>query len=312
MLCKRIIVCLDVHDGRVVKGVSFEGLRDMGDPVELAERYEAAGADEVVFLDISASADGRRTLLDTVRRTAERLFVPLTVGGGIGDVDDIARVLRAGADKVSVNTAAVRRPELIADAAAVFGNQCVVASIDARLDFVAPDLGQRARPTYYRVYTHGGRRRTSLDAVEWARRCAELGAGEILLTSIDRDGRRDGYELALTRRVVDAVAVPVIASGGAGCADHFRDAFLMGGADAALAAGTFHEGTLTVEAVKSTLAAVGLPVRRLPSPECSASIGDGRAHRLTPPSSIPAPARRFESMAAPAGDPRVNEPPRRS
>lgn len=257
MLCRRVIVCLDVRDGRVVKGVSFRDLRDMGDPVGLAARYEAEGADEIVFLDISASAEGRRTLLDVVRRTAERLFIPLTVGGGIAEVDDIARALRAGADKVSVNTAAVRRPELLREAADRFGSQCVVASIDARREPAAP-------APRWRVYTHGGRRPTVLDALEWARHCTRLGAGEVLLTSIDQDGRRTGYDLELTRRAVEAVPVPVIASGGAGTAEHLRDAFLVAGADAALAAGIFHDGTTTVRAVKEALRAAGVPVRECP------------------------------------------------
>ncbi|HEX7118404.1 MAG TPA: imidazole glycerol phosphate synthase subunit HisF [Longimicrobiales bacterium] len=281
MLRKRVTVCLDVRDGRVVKGVRFEGLRDVGDPVELAARYEAEGADEIVFLDISASAEGRRTLLDVVRRTAERLFIPLTVGGGVHDADDVARALRAGADKVSINTAAVRRPELLAEAAARFGAQCVVASIDAlREPASAPGGAGRAtrgrsagpgndRPvpapaagsrSGYRVYTHGGRLATGLDAVAWAAECAARGAGEVLLTSIDRDGRRDGYELELVRSVSDAVPVPVIASGGAGCAADFRAAF-DAGADAALAAGIFHDGVLGVGAVKRELAAAGVAVR---------------------------------------------------
>jgi cyclase len=267
MLRKRVIVCLDVKDGRVVKGVSFEGLRDMGDPVELATRYEAEGADEIVFLDISASAEGRRTLLDVVRRTAERLFIPLTVGGGINDVEDVARALRAGADKVSINTAGVRRPELFTEAAERFGAQCVVASIDAkRVPAQGHAAGSAEEPgrdnqIVYRVYTHGGRTPTELEAVAWAARCAELGAGEILLTSIDEDGRRNGFDLELTGRVVRAVTVPVIASGGAGSAEHFRDAFLIAGADAALAAGMFHDGSTTVGEVKRVLAEAGIPVR---------------------------------------------------
>lgn len=253
MLRKRVIVCLDVREGRVVKGVCFTGLRDVGDPVELASRYEAEGADEVVFLDISASAEGRSTLLDVVRRTAERLFIPLTVGGGITGVEDIARALRAGADKVSVNTAAVSRPDIFAEAAARFGSQCVVASVDAQRDARAP--------SGYRVATHGGRVMTELDAVEWAVRSAELGAGEILLTSIDEDGRRAGYDLELTRRVADVVRVPVIASGGAGIANHLRDAFVVGRADAALVAGILHDGSTTVGALKKSLLASGILIR---------------------------------------------------
>jgi imidazole glycerol-phosphate synthase subunit HisF len=275
MLRKRIIVCLDVKDGRVVKGVSFEGLRDVGDPVELAQRYETEGADEIVFLDISASAEGRRTLLDTVRRTAENLFIPLTVGGGINDVSDIALALRAGADKVSINTVAVARPELITEAAERFGSQCIVASVDARLErrqielMAHPEapgpLGNRASASvWFRVFTHGARNATDLDAVEWARRCAELGAGEILLTSIDQDGRRKGYDLELTARVAEAVAVPVIASGGAGTAEHIRDAFLLAGADAALVAGILHDGTTTIGALKAFLAGAGIAVREGP------------------------------------------------
>ena len=272
MLRKRVIVCLDVKDGRVVKGVSFEGLRDVGNPVELAQRYEAEGADEIVFLDISASAEGRRTLLDTVRQTAENLFIPLTVGGGINDVSDVALALRAGADKVSINTAAVTRPELISEAAHKFGSQCIVASIDARqerrkieliahAEGVAPPAGAAPPATWYRVFTHGGRNMTELDAVEWARKCAELGAGEILITSIDQDGRRAGYDLELTARVGEAVSVPVIASGGAGTAEHVRDAFLLAGADAALLAGILHDGVTTVGALKQFLAESGIDIR---------------------------------------------------
>lgn len=256
MLCKRVIVCLDVKDGRVVKGVRFRGLRDAGDPAALAARYEAEGADEVVLLDISASVEGRRTLLDVVQRTAERLFIPLTVGGGMRDLGDIARALRAGADKVAINTAAVRRPALLGEAAARFGAQCVVASIDAA--HYTPPSGAAA---FHRVHTHGGRTPTDLDAVAWARECAARGAGEILLTSIDRDGCRTGFDIALTRAVADAVDVPLIASGGAGMPEHFIDALTAGGADAALAAGIFHDGTVRVDAVKRALAAAGLPVR---------------------------------------------------
>lgn len=272
MLHKRIIVCLDVKDGRVVKGVRFEDLRDMGDPVELAVRYEAEGADEIVFLDISAATEGRSTLLDVVQRTAEKLFIPLTVGGGVRDVDEVAAVLRAGADKVSVNTAAVENPELLRDAASRFGRQCIVASIDARIEKRQIEIATRPQGTvahvvaepggvWFRVFTHGGRTPTELDAVAWARQCEELGAGEILLTSIDHDGLRTGYDLELTARIVEAVSVPVIASGGAGSADHIRDAFLLAGADAALAAGIFHDGTCTVGDVKRVLASAGIPVR---------------------------------------------------
>ena len=250
MLCRRIIVCLDVAAGRVVKGVSFRSLRDVGDPVELATRYQQEGADEIVFLDISASTEGRRTLLDVVRRTAEQLFIPLTVGGGINEVADIDRALRAGADKVTVNTAAVRRPALLAAAAARFGCQCIVISVDA---LARPDGG-------YTVYTHGGRTATDLNAVEWTRACTETGAGEVLITSIDQDGRRAGYDLDLTRRIAAAVSVPVIASGGAGTAAHMLDAF-RAGADAVLAAGIFHDAVTTVAEVKRFLHDEGVPVR---------------------------------------------------
>ncbi|WP_420715364.1 imidazole glycerol phosphate synthase subunit HisF [Myxococcus sp. MISCRS1] len=253
MLTRRLIVCLDVKGGRVVKGVRFEGLRDVGDPVELALRYEQEGADEVTFLDISASEEERETLWDLVRRTAEQLFIPLTVGGGVRTVEDVGRALRAGADKVSINSAAVARPELLTECAERFGAQCVVASIDARKE------GER-----YRVYTHGGRRPTELDAVTWAQVCVARGAGEVLLTSIDQDGARSGYDLELTRRVVDAVAVPVIASGGAGSAEHVRDGLTRGGADAALVAGILHDGLTTVGAIKSLLRSSGLPIRSTP------------------------------------------------
>jgi cyclase len=273
-LKRRIVVCLDVDGGRVVKGVNFRGLRDVGDPVELAARYEAEGADEIVYLDISASAEGRRTLLDVVQKTARQLFIPLTVGGGINGVDDIERALRAGADKVSVNTAAVRAPGLLNEAAMRFGSQCVVLSIDARRPGAEPasavesglpaerKAGPRAgRARRYEVCTHGGRVPTGLEAETWARVGAAGGAGEILITSIDRDGRRDGYDIDMTRAIVEAVNVPVIASGGAGNADHMRAAFVRAGADAALAAGIFHDGVTTVGAVKRHLADAGVPIR---------------------------------------------------
>lgn len=250
MLTRRVIVCLDVRGGRVVKGVRFESLRDVGDPVELAERYEAAGADEIVFLDISASAEERATLLDLARRTAERLFIPLTIGGGVRTADDMARALRAGADKVSVNTAAVARPALLTEAADRFGAQCVVASIDAK-----------RRGSGWCVHTRGGRTPTDLDAVEWARECVARGAGEILLTSIDRDGVRTGYDTALTRAVADVVPVPVVASGGAGSAAHVVAILRDGGADAALVAGILHDGETTVEAIKRAMREAGLAVR---------------------------------------------------
>ena len=249
MLTRRIIACLDVTAGRVVKGTRFVGLRDVGDPVELAERYETEGADEVVFLDISATVEGRGTLLEVARRTAERLFVPLTLGGGIRTADDVARALRAGADKVCVNSAAVEHPRVIAESAARFGSQCVVASIDAKREDGA-----------WRVYTHGGRTPTGLDAITWAGECARRGAGEILLTSIDRDGGRDGYDLELTLAVSTAVDVPVIASGGAGGADHIAAA-LRAGADAALLAGVLHDGVTTIDALKRELSNRGIPVR---------------------------------------------------
>jgi len=250
MLTNRIIACLDVMDGRVVKGTSFVSLRDAGDPVALAERYEAQGADEIVFLDIAATDERRGTLLELVRRTAERLFIPLTVGGGMRTVDDIANALRAGADKTAINSAAVRCPELLTNAARRFGSQCVVASIDARRDGAG-----------WQVYVNGGREPTGLDAVEWATRCAELGAGEILLTSIDRDGARSGYDIELVSRVAKVVTVPVVASGGAGSARDVVDAFIRGGADAALLAGVLHDGSTDIRSVKSALRAASIPVR---------------------------------------------------
>jgi cyclase len=249
-LTRRLIVCLDVRRGRVVKGVRFEGLRDVGDPVELAERYERDGADEIVFLDIGATHEERGTMLDLARRTAERLFIPLTIGGGIRTVDDMANALRAGADKVSVNSAAVQRPEIMTEGARRFGAQCIVASIDARRDGDS-----------WRVYTSGGRVRTELEAVEWARECIARGAGEILLTSVDKDGARTGYDLELTLAVSRAVRVPVIASGGAGTAAHVRDVIVDGGADAALVAGIVHDGVETVAALKRAMRQAGIPVR---------------------------------------------------
>jgi cyclase len=250
MLTRRVIACLDVKGDRVVKGTRFVGLRDVGDPVELAMRYEAEGADEICFLDISATPDERATAFDVVRRTAERLFVPLTLGGGIREVGDVANALRAGADKVSVNTAAVERPGILTEAAARFGSQCVVASIDARREGDG-----------WRVWTHGGRRATELDAVRWAVECARLGAGEILLTSIDADGGRQGYDLALTRTVSQAVRVPVIASGGAGAAVHLVEAVLQGEADAVLLAGLLHDGFATVGGMKCVMRESGVAVR---------------------------------------------------
>lgn len=250
MLTRRLVVCLDVRAGRVVKGTGFVDLRDVGDPVALATRYEREGADEIVFLDISASTEERGTLLDVARRTAERLFVPLTIGGGIRSADDVGLALRAGADKVSINSASVRRPEVLTEAAERFGAQCVVASIDAKRDGEA-----------WRVYVKGGRERTELDAVEWAAECVRRGAGEVLLTSIDQDGARTGYDIALTRAVAAAVAVPVVASGGAGSAQHVCDVFQHGQADAALLAGILHDGLTTVRAVKDAMRDAHLPVR---------------------------------------------------
>lgn len=253
MLTRRLIVCLDVRNGRVVKGVQFVGLRDVGDPVELARLYETQGADEVVFLDISASADGRSTLFDLVSRTAEVLFIPLTVGGGIRSADDVGAALRAGADKVSLNSAAVREPTVLTECAARYGAQCVVASIDAK---------RRDAGAGWSVVINGGRVPTGLDAVEWAATCASLGAGEILLTSIDRDGARGGYDLELTSAVRNAVHVPVIASGGAGSARDVCDAINRGRADAALVAGLLHDQLITVNAIKQEMAMEGISVRR--------------------------------------------------
>ncbi|MBI3075471.1 MAG: imidazole glycerol phosphate synthase subunit HisF [Deltaproteobacteria bacterium] len=250
MLAKRIIPCLDVRDGRVVKGVRFVQLRDAGDPVMVAQAYDAQGADEVTFLDITASHEGRKTMLDVVRRTAEAVFIPLTVGGGIGGLQDIRELLLAGADKVSVNTAAVREPELVKRAAERFGSQCIVVAIDAR----------RAG-TSWEVHTHGGRTPTGLDALQWAEQAEALGAGEILLTSMDRDGTKDGYDLELTRRVAALVGIPVIASGGVGTPEHIREGLTVGGADAALAASIFHYGEYTVGEVKAFLNERGVPVR---------------------------------------------------
>jgi cyclase len=248
----RVVVCLDVKDGRVVKGTRFEGLRDVGDPVELAARYEAEGADEIVYLDISASREGRGTLLDLVRRTAEVLFIPLTVGGGVREASDIGPLLRAGADKISVNTAAVRDPSILSEGAYRFGSQCIVISVDAAR---SPSGGWRA-------FTHGGSAATGLDAVAWAAEAVKVGAGEVLLTSIDRDGVRSGYDIELTRRVAERVPVPVVASGGAGEAIHLRDAFVDGMASAALVAGILHDGLTTVGALKASLVGWGIDVRR--------------------------------------------------
>ena len=252
MLTRRIIPCLDVQGGRVVKGVRFVELVDAGDPVALARLYDAEGADELVFLDITASVEGRSTMEDVVTRIAEAVFIPLTVGGGIREAEDVRRMLLAGADKVAVNTAAVEKPELIAEASERFGSQCVVVAIDAL------KVPGEAR---WEVFTHGGRRRAGLDAVTWAARAAQLGAGEILLTSIDRDGTQDGYDLGLTRAVSEAVPVPVVASGGAGTPEDVWEVLTEGRADAALAAGIFHRGQLRIKDVKAHLANAGLPVR---------------------------------------------------
>lgn len=268
MLTRRLIVCLDVRAGRVVKGVRFESLRDIGDPAALASRYEQEGADEIVFLDISASAEERGTHLESVRGTAELLYIPLTVGGGLRSTHDIANTLRAGADKVSLNTAVVERPELLTQAKEQFGSQCVVASIDAKREY-------RGWGDRWRVYTHGGTKATALDAVAWAQESVERGAGEILLTSIDRDGSRDGYDLALIQAVSEAVNVPVIASGGAGSPAHIVDA-LQSGADAALMAGIIHDRLTTISAIKSDLQTAGIPCRAHPTDPCSSdrSVSD--------------------------------------
>jgi len=251
MLAKRIIPCLDVTDGRVVKGTKFLNLRDAGDPVECAKAYDAQGADELVFLDITASSDNRATMIDVVERTASQCFMPLTVGGGIRAVEDFRAMLLAGADKVSINTSAIKTPALISQAASAFGSQCVVVAIDAKRD----------GPGKWRVYTHGGRHPTELDAVQWAAESARLGAGEILLTSMDADGTCDGYDLELTRAVSESVGIPVIASGGAGGLEHLADVLDRGKADAVLAASIFHFGKHTISEAKHFLAARGVAVR---------------------------------------------------
>jgi len=258
MRAARVIPCLDVDGGRVVKGVGFVDLRDAGDPVELAARYDAEGADELVFLDITASSDGRDTMVDVARRTADEVFIPFTVGGGIRSVDDARALLRAGADKVSVNTAAMERPALISEIAAEFGSQCVVVAIDARR--YEPDSDAPTK-SGYEVVTHGGRTATGADVGWWAKQAERLGAGEILLTSMDRDGTRDGFELVLTRLVTDAVRVPVIASGGVGELDHLVAGIVEGGADAVLAASIFHFGEVTVAEAKAHLTAAGIITR---------------------------------------------------
>ena len=253
VLTTRIIPCLDVDNGRVVKGVNFVGLRDAGDPVELAARYDAEGADEVVFLDITASSDDRHTMIEVVSRAADQVFIPLTVGGGVRGVEDARRLLRAGCDKVSVNSAAVARPELVHELSVEFGAQCVVVAIDARRWSDGRDG--------YEVFVRGGRTPTGIDAIAWAAEVAASGAGEILLTSMDRDGTRDGFELTLTRRVVDAVNIPVVASGGVGTLDHLVEGAVIGGADAVLAASIFHFGEFTVAQAKAHLLKAGLTVR---------------------------------------------------
>ncbi len=262
MLAKRIIPCLDVKDGRVVKGVNFVALRDAGDPVEVAAAYDAQGADEITFLDITASSDARDTILHVIERTADRVFAPLTVGGGVREVDDVRRLLQAGADKVSINTSAVRDPSLVARAAQRFGAQAIVVAIDARRRVSeSPDRAFAVAPGW-EVFTHGGRTATGLDAIAWARKVVELGAGELLVTSMDRDGTRAGYDLALVRAIADAVSVPVIASGGVGTLEHLHEGLTQGRADAVLAASIFHFGDHTIPEAKAFLAARGVHVRR--------------------------------------------------
>lgn len=252
MLTKRIIPCLDVKDGRVVKGVSFVNLRDAGDPVEVATVYDQEGADELCFLDITASHENRKTILDVVERTAARVFMPVTVGGGVRTLDDIRALLNAGADKVSINTAAVQRPDFVREAAQRFGTQCIVVAIDAK---------RGAAAGHWEVFTHGGRKPTGLDAIDWAKKIAQAGAGEILLTSMDQDGRQSGYDLGLTAAVSEAVSVPVIASGGVGALEHLYEGFAVGKADAVLAASIFHFRTFTIPQAKRYLRERGVPVR---------------------------------------------------
>jgi cyclase len=251
MLAKRIIPCLDVTAGRVVKGVNFVSLQDAGDPVEIARRYDDQGADELTFLDITASSDDRDLILHVIEQVASQVFIPLTVGGGVRKVDDVRRLLNAGADKISINTSAVQNPQLVADASGRYGAQCIVVAIDAK----------QVAPGRWSVFTHGGRNDTGMDAIAWARRVAELGAGEILLTSMDRDGTRNGFDLGLTRAVADAVSVPVIASGGVGNLDHLAEGVLEGRADAVLAASIFHFGQFTVGQAKARMAERGIEVR---------------------------------------------------
>jgi imidazole glycerol-phosphate synthase subunit HisF len=262
MFAKRVIPCLDVNRGRVVKGTNFLNLRDAGDPVEVAARYEEDGADELVFLDITASHQGREIILDVVRRTAEVVFMPLTVGGGIRSIDDIRSLLNAGCDKVSINSAACRNPDFVRQAARRFGSQCIVVNID-------PKRTVKDGKEYWEVFINGGRIGTGLEAVAWARQVESLGAGEIVLTSMDADGTKDGYDLEITRAVSDAVSIPVVASGGAGCPEHLADAILIGGADAALAASIFHYGHYTIEETKLVMQKRGIPVRLTKSPALS-------------------------------------------
>ena len=252
MLAKRIIPCLDVTAGRVVKGINFVELRDCGDPVEIARRYDGEGADELTFLDITASSDDRDLILHVIEQVASQVFIPLTVGGGVRRVDDVRRLLNAGADKISINSAAVQNPQLVADAAGRYGAQCIVVAIDAK----------ERGPGRWSIYTHGGRIDTGIDVIEWARKVVELGAGEILLTSMDRDGTRNGFDLALTRAVADAVSVPVIASGGVGTLDHLADGVIKGRADAVLAASIFHFGEFTIGDAKAHMAQRGIEVRQ--------------------------------------------------
>ncbi len=270
MLAKRIIPCLDVtldeSGARVVKGIEFVNLRYAGDPVELAKRYDEEGADELVFLDITASPEGRQTMIDVIERTAEQVFIPFTVGGGIKSVDDINRILSAGADKVSINTAAVKNPNFVREAAEIFGSQCIVVAIDCRRNFdlskgkhiIELEDGSKA---WYEVVIYGGRKPTGIDAVEWAKRVEELGAGEILLTSMNRDGTKDGYDIPITRKISEEVNIPVIASGGAGKVEHFYEGFVEGKADACLAASIFHYREISIEEIKRYLASKGVPVR---------------------------------------------------
>lgn len=267
MLARRIIPCLDIKDGRVVKGVRFTGLRDAGDPVEAAKAYDSQGADELVFLDITASYEQRKTLVDLVEKIAGNIFMPFTVGGGIRSLQDVRDLLNAGAEKISINTCAVKCPEIISDAARRFGSQCIVVAIDAKslvtgdAEYSRDCVGRGTGGMRWEVYINGGRTPTGLDAVEWAQRAAELGAGEILLTSMDYDGTKDGFDIPLTRSVTETVGIPVIASGGAGSLEHFHQVFTLAGADAGLAASLFHYQTITIRRVKEYLRGKGVPVR---------------------------------------------------